>query len=312
MVAEEGATGSLNFFFCAARPLGADLHRDSREARYDIRMSPRAKPTVRTCRLGQVEYVETARLQRSLRAAREAGAIDDTLLLLEHDPVITCGTRTEVDEIAYARTTGISIVPVERGGKATYHGPGQVVAYPIFDLGIVDDDVKDLVWRLEEAIIETFEAHGVTSERRTGYPGVWVDPELDTARKIASVGLRLTRGVTFHGIALNVACDLEPFSWFTPCGIPDADMTSVVRELGLQDAGPELRAVLVRSIEQHLADDIYRLFDMDDKPVGIDDLKLVALRHPVEDPDLALPGERDKRGPIMTATRINLDEVGLT
>ncbi|MCW2960459.1 MAG: lipoate-protein ligase [Thermoleophilia bacterium] len=275
-------------------------------------MSSRAKSTVRTCRLGQVEYVETARLQRSLRAAREAGAVEDVLLLLEHDPVITCGTRTEDAEIAYARTTGIPLVPVERGGKATYHGPGQVVAYPIFSLARVDDDVKELVRRLEEAIIVTYEAHGVTTARRDGFPGVWVDPELPGARKIASVGLRLTRGITFHGIALNVACDLEPFSWFTPCGIPDADMTSLVRELNLQDLGAAERAELVRSVEQRLADAIFDQFDATESPIGLDDLQLLALRHPVEDPKLALPEAGAQDGPIMRVTRIDLDEVGLT
>ncbi|MEO6867350.1 MAG: lipoyl(octanoyl) transferase LipB, partial [Gaiellales bacterium] len=164
-------------------------------------MSERAILPLRSCRLGRVEYVETARLQRSLRQAREVGAIDDVLLLLEHDPVITCGTRTEVDEVAYARTTAVPVVPVERGGKATYHGPAQVVAYPIFSIERCDGDVKQLVWRLEESIIDALRAHGLETARREGLPGVWVDPAGASPRKIASVGLRLSRGVTFHGIA---------------------------------------------------------------------------------------------------------------
>jgi len=265
-------------------------------------MPKRAITPLRTCRLGRVDYVETARMQRSLRAAREAGAVDDVLLLLEHDPVITCGTRTEPHEVAYARTTDVPLVPVERGGKATYHGPGQVVAYPIVDVAVVDDDVKDLVWRLEEAIILAMSAHMLDAERRTGYPGVWIDADSRRPRKVASVGLRLTRGVTFHGIAINVTNDLTPFGWFTPCGIPDAEMTSVARELELEDADEATQQLLVRSVEESFTANVLDQFDFTARPVGVDDLRLVAMRHPVEDPDLALPGEPRRR----QATRIDV------
>ncbi len=271
-------------------------------------MPKRTKPPLRTCRLGRVDYVETARMQRGLRAAREAGAVDDALLLLEHDAVITCGTRTEPHEVAYARTTDIPVVPVERGGKATYHGPGQVVAYPIIDVAVVDDDVKELVYRLEEAIILALAGHGLDAERRTGYPGVWIDADSRRPRKVASVGLRLTRGVTFHGIAINVTNDMTPFGWFTPCGIADAEMTSVERELGLEDAPGELRALLVRSMEETFAGMVRELFGYEEKPVGADDLKLVAMRHPVEDPALSLPGEPRRR----QATRLDLTTAGST
>jgi lipoyl(octanoyl) transferase len=250
--------------------------------------------------MGRVEYVATARLQRSLRHAREQRAIDDVLLLLEHDPVITCGTRTEPHEVAYARTTDVPLVPVERGGKATYHGPGQVVAYPIIDLQVVDGDVKQLVWRLEESIIAALRAHGLESERRVGYPGVWVEPTSPRPRKVASVGLRLTRGVTFHGIAINVACDLEPFGWFTPCGIADAEMTSLVRELGAANVpDPE---VLVRSVEDRVAREIAERFGFVATPVSAQELRAVASAHPVDDPNVALPGEPR----IRQATRIDL------
>ena len=276
-------------------------------------MPQRAKTPLRTSRLGTVDYVETARLQRSLRAAREAGAIDDVLLLLEHDPVITCGTRTEPHEVAYARTTDVPLVPVERGGKATYHGPGQVVGYPIIDVAVVDDDVKELVWRLEEAIILALDAHGLDAERRTGYPGVWIDADARRPRKVASVGLRLTRGVTFHGIAINVANDMAPFGWFTPCGIPDAEMTSVARELDLEGAEADELRVLVTSIQENFADHVRDLFGFAEVATGADDLRLVALRHPVEDPDLALPGEpRSRRATRVgiTDTRIDLAAAG--
>jgi lipoyl(octanoyl) transferase len=255
-------------------------------------MAPRPPQLLRTCRLGRVEYEATAALQRSLRASREAGAIDDTLLLLEHDEVITCGTRTEESEIAYARTKGVKLVPVERGGKATWHGPGQVVAYPIVDLSIVDDDVKELVYRLEQAIINTLAAHGLDTDRRAGYPGVWVDACHEfPPRKIASVGLRLTRGVTFHGIAINVACDLEPFTWFTPCGIPEAQMTSLVQELAVEALPGPSHDLLVRSIESYLEQEIARQFGRVTRPIGVDDLRLVAMRFPTEPPNVALPGE---------------------
>ncbi len=276
-------------------------------------MPQRAKTPLRTSRLGTVDYVETARLQRSLRAAREAGAIDDVLLLLEHDPVITCGTRTEPHEVAYARTTDVPLVPVERGGKATYHGPGQVVGYPIIDVAVVDDDVKELVWRLKEAIILALDAHGLDAARRTGYPGVWIDADARRPRKVASVGLRLTRGVTFHGIAINVANDMAPFGWFTPCGIPDAEMTSVARELDLEGAEADELRVLVTSIQENFADHVRDLFGFAEVATGADDLRLVALRHPVEDPDLALPGEpRSRRATRVgiTDTRIDLAAAG--
>jgi lipoyl(octanoyl) transferase len=268
-------------------------------------MSERAASPVRTCRLGRVEYVETARLQRSLRAAREAGELQDVLLLLEHDPVITCGTRTEAGDVAYARTTDVPVVPVERGGKATYHGPGQVVGYPIFDVALVDGDVKQLVWRLEEAIIESLRAHGLESARRAGYPGVWVEPD-ERPRKIASVGLRLTRGITFHGIAINVACDLTPFTWFTPCGIPDAVMTSLARELGREDASDLEFAHLVRGVEAEFERAVSRLFALERSPIERAELDATADRFPVDEPDLALPGEPRPR----QATRIDLVGAG--
>jgi lipoyl(octanoyl) transferase len=274
---------------------------------YDACMSPSARPPLRTCRLGTVEYEATARMQRSLRAAREAGAVDDVLLLLEHEPVITCGTRTEAHEVAFARTTDVPLVPVERGGKATYHGPGQVVAYPIIDVAIVDDDVRELVWRLEESIIESLLGHGLDCERRTGYPGVWIDADSRRPRKIASVGLRLSRGVTFHGIAINVANDLAPFGWFTPCGIPDAEMTSVARELGIEGTPAEELGLLVRSIEESFAAFVEDLFEFERRPVGVDDLRLVSLRHEVDQPQLALPGEPRMR----QASRLDLAEAGV-
>ncbi len=183
-----------------------------------------ARP-VRICSLGTVPYGPTADLQRRLRAARERDIIGDTILVLQHDPVVTAGYRTEPSEIAMAETMGLPVEPTERGGKATYHGPGQVVVYPIIDLDARGGDVRQFVRGLEQAIIDVLREHDVHADRRAEYPGVWVD-----GRKIGSIGIRVTRGCTFHGIALNVDCDLEAFSWFTPCGIADVTMTSIARE----------------------------------------------------------------------------------
>src|SRR3954471_3917175 len=143
------------------------------------------------CRLGTVDYLSTARLQRSLRAAREAGDIPDTLLVLQHEPVISTGHRTATHEVAFALTTDIPVVPTERGGKATYHGPGQIVAYPILDLHRHGQDVRAYVRALEQALIDTLAEIDLVAGRRDGLPGVWVGE-----RKIASIGVRLTRWVS--------------------------------------------------------------------------------------------------------------------
>lgn len=273
---------------------------------YDFDMSRRTQRTLRICRLGRVEYEATASLQRGLRAAREAGAIDDVLLVLEHEPVITCGTRTQEEEVASARALNVPIVAVERGGKATYHGPGQVVAYPIFGIDIVDGDVPVLVERLEAAIIETLASHGSDASRRRGLPGVWVDPREERPRKIASLGLRLTKGVTFHGIAVNVACDLSPFISFSPCGIDDVEMTSLARELGMSDVDADsetaqfMTTSVAESLERHIAD----AFGYDDvTEIGADDLRLIALRHEYDEPRVNLPWE-----PRMTNRRSESSE----
>ncbi|MBC7462032.1 MAG: lipoyl(octanoyl) transferase LipB [Thermoleophilia bacterium] len=245
----------------------------------------------RIARLGRVEYVATATLQRSLRAARAANAMPDMLLMLEHDPVITCGRVTEAHEIAFARTTDIPLVPVERGGKATYHGPHQVVAYPIMSLDLVDGDVKELVRRIEQAVIDALDAHGITSARRPDYPGVWVDLETARPRKIASLGLRLSGGVTFHGVAVNVANDLTPFGWFTPCGIPDAEMTSVVRELGAATLDAAATEQLVARFAEALETNLLREFGLDATPIDTGELAALAERFPLDEPALTLPGE---------------------
>lgn len=248
--------------------------------------------------LGRAAYGPTAALQRSLREAREVGQIEDTLLVLEHDPVVTATRRTEAAELAMAWAHGMPVEPTERGGKATYHGPGQIVVYPLLDLRQHGDDVKQLVCRLEQAMIDTCAAFGVCTRRSTGYPGVWVvADEADGERKIASLGLRVTRHITFHGIALNVANDMAPFGWFTPCGLPDVEMTSIARELGADGPTPlQLDApepadtrTFIDAVRDELIARIAALFSLDLRPIDVAQLSGIAREHPVEAPEIDIP-----------------------
>lgn len=243
---------------------------------------PAMERNVRICHAGRVDYVHAARLQRSLRAAREVGEVEDLLLVLEHDPVVTCGTRTEPSDVRLVRDAGLPLVAVERGGKATWHGPGQVVVYPIFGIDVVNGDVPELVRRLEQALIDTLVDCGLEAARRPGLPGVWVGGD----RKIASVGLRLTRGVTFHGVALNVSCDLSGFSSFTPCGITGAQMTSIAHELALP---PAAASRALQRAARVLPAAIARRFQLAALPIERPELDRVAQRFPVADPELCLP-----------------------
>lgn len=225
------------------------------------------------CDLGRVEYVATAELQRALRSAREGAAIPDTVLVLEHDPVITTGHRTEAHDVAYALTTDVPVVPTERGGKATYHGPGQVVAYPIFDLAAHGSDIKQYVRTLEQALIDTLAAVEIDAARREGYPGVWTGHDVaDRPKKIASIGVRVTKWVSFHGIALNVDCDLAPFGWFTPCGIPDVTMTNIALERSARGLPP----VSVEHVRQLLVGELVRHFGLQTTHVERAELDAVA------------------------------------
>lgn len=197
--------------------------------------------------LGTIAYRDALALQHELRDQRIEDAIGDTLLIVEHPPVYTRGRRSAPGELTlpaqwYAER-GIEIVDVDRGGKVTYHGPGQLVIYLICRV----TDVKDFVCRLEQAMVialadEGIEAHGRSTEG-IEYTGAWVGP-----RKIGSIGLRVTHGVTTHGLALNVDLDLEPFSWIVPCGLGGVEMTSIARELG-PDRTPDFAAVRDRLLD---------------------------------------------------------------
>jgi lipoyl(octanoyl) transferase len=179
--------------------------------------------------LGLVPYREAWDLQRAVAAEVAAGA-PDTILLLEHPPTITTGRRTEQSELHVPAGAEVEIVETDRGGKSTYHGPGQLVCYPIFDLTRHGQDVKRYCRDLEEALIRTVGAFGVEGERLDGLTGVWLTRP---PRKIASIGIHISKWVTTHGYALNVDLDPAPFTeWITACGLEDAAFTTIARELG--------------------------------------------------------------------------------
>lgn len=183
------------------------------------------------CQLGTVEYREALGLQERLRVARQAEEIPDVMLMLEHPPVYTRGRRSGAGELPmgedWYRAQGIEVVDVDRGGKITYHGPGQLVGYPIIRV----DDVLVYVRTLELALVAALAQEGVAARARPDdgpdYTGVWV-----AERKIASIGVHLSRGVTTHGWAINIENDLKPFSWVVACGLDGVRMTSLVEETG--------------------------------------------------------------------------------
>lgn len=188
---------------------------------------------------GCLPYHQAWALQHALVEKRIAREIPDTLLLLEHEPVITLGRRADPANIladdAALQAAGVEVVPVERGGDVTYHGPGQLVGYPIMHLPGLGLGASDFMHALEEALMQTLSGYGLTTHRRPGVIGVWVGDN-----KIAALGLRIRRGVTFHGFALNVAPNMVHWGLIVPCGIRDGGVTSLAAELGY---APDLAAV---------------------------------------------------------------------
>ena len=207
-------------------------------------------------RLGLVPYEEGVRVQRAVERARAAGEVADTVLILEHPPVYTQGRRSTAAELPmgedWYRMQGIEIVRTDRGGQLTYHGPGQLVAYPIVDIrGLADaDDVHAFVRNMEHAMIGALGDFGVKARLIEGLTGVWVGdepPPTGDARKIGPIGIHVRRGITTHGLAVNVSNDLQPFEWVVPCGIEACRMTSLTRELGAeQDVGEFASALVTR------------------------------------------------------------------
>ena len=199
--------------------------------------------------LGRIPYRDGWALQKRLVDLRAGGSIPDHLLLLEHDPVLTLGRQADASHILASpgelRRRGIEAIRVERGGEVTYHGPGQLVAYPILRLGDRGILLRPLVRALEDAMIRTAAALGVSAVRRDGHPGSWVLDALAhrPPRKIGALGIRVERGVSYHGIALNVNPDLRDFALIDPCGMPGVVSTSIAEELGRTAEPPSTDAV---------------------------------------------------------------------
>lgn len=221
---------------------------------------------LRSSRLGLVPYAEATALQHRIAAARRSDAVADTLLLLEHPPVLTKGRRADPRELGmgedWYRMQGIEVVDTDRGGRVTYHGPGQLVAYPVVEIAAINPtgqpDVHAYVAALEAVMIGALSDHGIPAQVFDGLTGVWTagEPPLPLgapgpqgtavaardeglaaapgeARKIGSIGIHVSRGIATHGLAINVNNDLQPFDWIVPCGIEAARMTSVTAERGV-------------------------------------------------------------------------------
>ncbi len=192
-------------------------------------VAPRSSDELWVCNLGTVPYRDAVAMQGHIRARRQAGELPDTLLLLEHPPVYTRGRRAGAEDLPFGedfyRARGIEVIDTDRGGRLTYHGPGQLVGYPVMAL----EDVGRFLRTMEDAIVAALAGAGVQARSRHAegidYTGMWVHD-----RKIASIGVHVSRGVTTHGFAVNVDVDLEPFSWVVACGLPEVTMTSLARE----------------------------------------------------------------------------------
>ena len=198
--------------------------------------------------LGLVPYGEAFALQRSLAGAVSQGAIPETVIFLEHPPVVTVGRRTETGELHIPEGTAVEIAETDRGGKSTFHGPGQLVCYPILNLERHGKDVKLYVRNLEEALLRTLAVFELDGERIEGLTGVWMTRP---PRKIASIGVHVSRWITTHGYALNVDLDPAPFTdWITACGLGDAQFTTMTRELARPVTVEDVRPVAIAAIAE--------------------------------------------------------------
>lgn len=190
--------------------------------------------------LGRVGYRDAWQRQHDLVLDRAEGRIGDKLLLLEHDPVLTLGRHADAGHVRISAMElgrrGIELIRVERGGEVTYHGPGQLVAYPIVRLADRGLLLRPFVRALELAMVDTAAGYGVKTARRDGFPGCWCDVDGPRPRKLGALGLRIERGVSYHGIALNVTTFLDGFQLIDPCGLRDIEVTSIAREGGWTDA----------------------------------------------------------------------------
>ncbi len=218
--------------------------------------------------LGRVPYREAWELQRRLAALRADDAIPDQLLLLEHPAVLTLGRQANEAHILAPPDEldrrGITVLRVERGGEVTWHGPGQLVAYPILRLDRRGLLLRPLVRALEGAMEDTCRVFGVRAARRDGHPGCWCEPDGDVPRKIGALGLRVERGVTYHGIALNVAPDLDAYDLIDPCGMPGTVSTSLAAEGATSSSVQQAAIAFAGALAERLSATL--VFDLDAAP----------------------------------------------
>jgi lipoyl(octanoyl) transferase len=219
--------------------------------------------------LGRRSYDEVLELQRRLCRARQTGVTtEDLLLFVEHEPVVTLGRGTKETSLPLSpegiRERGVAVFEVERGGDVTFHGPGQLVGYPILDLTFHKQDLHWYLRAVEEALIDALASLGIPAERNPGLTGVWTD-----GRKVASIGIHVKQWVTFHGFALNVSTDLDFFDLIVPCGIEGVTMTSIARELG-SSAQPNLMTATRDAVTTAFG----RVFDRRPRPAREDEWNL--------------------------------------
>ncbi|HEX3360414.1 MAG TPA: lipoyl(octanoyl) transferase LipB [Solirubrobacterales bacterium] len=227
---------------------------------------------------GTLPYRDAWEVQLRLAERRAQGAIPDVLMLLQHPPVYSRGRRTKAEELPmgdeWYEARGIEVLDTDRGGLVTYHGPGQLVAYPIVDLAPLGGDVHAYVRGLERVMIGSLAEHGVGAQTIEGLTGVWTEgpppgPGVDgAAKKIGSIGIHVSKGITTHGLAVNVDNDLQPFEWVVPCGIQGVAMTSIAQEGGSAATVAAYGATVAR----HFAAE----FGREAKAVGLDDVGLDA------------------------------------
>jgi lipoyl(octanoyl) transferase len=253
--------------------------------------------------LGRVAYRDALDLQHRLVRARAAGLVPDQLILLEHDPVLTLGKHADASHVRATpkelRRRGIEAIRVERGGEVTYHGPGQLVGYPIVRLADHGLLLKPYVRALEAAMIHACVIEGVDADRREGHPGCWCAVGTPEPRKIGALGVRVERGVTYHGIALNVDVDLRDFELIDPCGMPGVISTSIAEELG-RTAEPPTTAVVGRAGEwfaRGLADALDTTLDGDLPPAADTVAEREALDADLVLAEAALAAEGQARAP---------------
>lgn len=215
------------------RSRGFSLGKCKKDIDFFEKFERKVEMKLNVCYLEMVEYEDALHLQERLHKLRVANELEDTLLLLQHPPVITIGRRGKWENILISKEKllqmGVKVFEVTRGGDVTYHGPGQIVGYPIFDLGTVGKDIKRFVWLLEEVFINLLkDEYGIEAYRdEKQYTGVWVGGE-----KIVAIGIAVKKWITMHGFAFNVNTNLEHFSWIIPCGLKDRGVTSLEKLLG--------------------------------------------------------------------------------